>query len=50
MLGLVILRIEVDGDSMIEAGIHDGDMVVIERCDTASSAIVEALVDQNEVT
>ena len=43
--------LEVDGDSMIEAGIHDGDMVVIERCDTAESgAIVVALVDQNEVT
>ena len=36
---------------MIEAGIHDGDMVLIERCDTAESgAIVVALVDQNEVT
>ena len=43
--------LEIDGDSMIEAGIHDGDTVVIERCDTAESgAIVVALVDQNEVT
>ena len=43
--------LEIDGDSMIEAGIHDGDTVVIERCDTAESGtIVVALVDQNEVT
>ena len=41
----------IDGDSMIEAGIHDGDTVVIERCDTAESgAIVVALVDRTEVT
>ena len=43
--------LEIDGDSMIEAGINDGDTVVIERCDVAESgAIVVALVDQNEVT
>ena len=36
---------------MIEAGILDGDTVVIERCDTAENgAIVVALVDDNEVT
>ncbi len=41
----------VDGDSMIEAGIHDGDTAIIQRCDTADNgAIVVALVDQNEVT
>ncbi len=41
----------VDGNSMVEAGIHDGDTVVIKRCDTASDgAIVVALVDGEEVT
>jgi repressor LexA len=41
----------IEGDSMIEAGILDGDMVVIERCDTAENgAIVVALVDDQEAT
>jgi len=41
----------VEGDSMIEAGIHDGDTVLIERCETAENgAIVVALIDGNEVT
>lgn len=41
----------VEGDSMIEAGIHDGDTVVIRRCDTAENgAIVVALVDNEEAT
>ena len=43
--------LEIEGDSMIEAGIHDGDTVLIERCNTAESGvIVVALVDQTEVT
>lgn len=43
--------LDVEGDSMVEAGIHDGDMVVIKRSDTAENgAIVVALVDSNEVT
>lgn len=43
--------LEVDGDSMIEAGILEGDTVVIQRCDTADTgAIVVALIDDNEVT
>jgi repressor LexA len=43
--------LEVDGDSMINAGILDGDTVIIERCDTADTgSIVVALVDGNEVT
>ncbi len=43
--------LEVDGDSMINAGILDGDTVVIERCETAENgAIVVALIDNNEVT
>lgn len=41
----------VEGDSMVEAGIHDGDIVIIERCDSAENgAIVVALVDDSEVT
>lgn len=41
----------VEGDSMIEAGIHDGDTVIIQRCDSAENgAIVVALVDDTEVT
>ena len=43
--------LEVSGDSMIEAGILDGDMVIIRRSDTADSGqIVVALVDDGEVT
>ena len=43
--------LEVAGDSMIEAGILDGDTVVIQRCDTAENgSIVVALVDNEEVT
>ena len=43
--------LEVAGDSMIDAGIFDGDTVIIQRCDTADSgAIVVALVDNVEVT
>jgi repressor LexA len=41
----------VEGDSMIEAGIHDGDTVVIKSCDGAEAGtIVVALVDDEEVT
>ncbi|MFQ5562903.1 MAG: transcriptional repressor LexA [Parvularculaceae bacterium] len=43
--------LEVQGDSMINAGIFDGDMAVIRRCDDASSGdIVVALVDCEEAT
>ncbi len=43
--------LEVDGDSMIEAGILDGDTVIIRQTDTAENgAIVVALVDDGEVT
>ena len=43
--------LEVEGDSMIEAGILDGDTVIIRRCDSAENgAIVVALVDDLEVT
>ncbi|MFM7301775.1 MAG: transcriptional repressor LexA [Alphaproteobacteria bacterium] len=43
--------LEVAGDSMEEAGIMDGDTVIIRRTDTAENGtIVVALVDENEVT
>jgi repressor LexA len=43
--------LEVAGDSMVEAGILDGDTVIIRRGDLADNgAIVVALVDENEVT
>lgn len=43
--------LEVHGDSMIEAGILDGDLVVIRRCDTADTGdIVVALVRDEEAT
>jgi len=43
--------LEVAGDSMVDAGILDGDTVIIRRSDTAENgSIVVALVDENEVT
>lgn len=43
--------LSVEGDSMIDAGILDGDTVVIRRCDTAEAGtIVVALVDDQEAT
>lgn len=43
--------LEVEGDSMIEAGIHDGDTIIVQRTETADSGtIVVALVDNEEVT
>jgi repressor LexA len=43
--------LEVAGDSMVDAGILDGDTVIIHRAETAENgAIVVALVDDNEVT
>lgn len=43
--------LEVDGDSMVDAGIWAGDVVIIRKTDTAENGqIVVALVDDNEVT
>ncbi len=43
--------LEVKGDSMIDAGIHDGDTVIIRRCDSAENGtIVVALVEGEEAT
>ena len=43
--------LKVEGDSMIEAGINDGDTVIVRKADIADNGkIVVALIDQNEVT
>ena len=43
--------LEIVGDSMIEAGIHEGDTVIIKRTDNANSGdIVVALVEEHEAT
>ena len=43
--------LEVAGDSMVDAGIFDGDTIVIERSEVAENgAIVVALIDNEEVT
>jgi repressor LexA len=43
--------LEVRGDSMIQAGILEGDIVVLRRTDTAETGdVVVALVDEEEAT
>ena len=43
--------LEVSGDSMVDEGIFDGDIVVIKKTEMAVSGdIVVALIDENEVT
>lgn len=43
--------LEVSGDSMVEAGILDGDYALVRRCDTARDGdIVVALIDDSEAT
>lgn len=43
--------LEVHGDSMIEAGILDGDFVILRRQDTANTGdIIVALIDDEEAT
>ncbi len=52
MLGMnACYALTIEGDSMIKAGIMDGDIVIIEKCDRANDGdIVVALVDEEEVT
>jgi repressor LexA len=41
--------LKVSGDSMIEAGINDGDTVIVKKADTANNGeIVVALIDNQE--
>ena len=43
--------LEIIGDSMINAGIHEGDTVIICRTETANSGdIIVALIDDSEAT
>ena len=43
--------LKVEGDSMVEAGINDGDRIIIQETPTAENGtIVVALVDDSEVT
>ena len=49
--GKEVFTLEVDGTSMINAGIFDGDIVIIERQNTARNGeIVVAMTDENTVT
>ena len=46
-----VFTLLVDGESMINAGILDGDIVIVERKNTANNGdIVVAMTDENEVT
>ena len=46
-----LYALTIEGDSMINAGINDSDIVIIQRCDTAENgAIIVALVDDEEAT
>lgn len=43
--------LEVSGDSMVEAGILDGDYALVRRCETAHDGdIIVALIDDDEAT
>lgn len=43
--------LEIEGDSMIDAGIFEGDVVIVERGESAENGtIVVALIDEREVT
>jgi repressor LexA len=43
--------LEVSGDSMVDAGIFDGDYALIRRCEDARDGdIVVALIDEEEAT
>jgi repressor LexA len=46
-----VFTLDVSGNSMIKAGIFDGDMVIVQRQNTANNGdIVVAMTDENEVT
>ncbi len=46
-----VFTLKVSGDSMINAGILDGDIVIVERKNTARNGeIVVAMTEENEVT
>ena len=46
-----VFTLTVSGESMINAGIHDGDIIIVERRNTARNGeIVVAMTEENEVT
>jgi repressor LexA len=46
-----VFTLKVSGTSMINAGILDGDIVIVERCNVARNGqIVVAMTNENEVT
>ena len=46
-----VFTLEVNGESMINAGIHDNDIVIVKKQKTANNGeIVVAMTDDNEVT
>jgi repressor LexA len=46
-----VFALEVSGDSMINKHIHDGDIVIVERCKVANNGdIVVAMTSDDEVT
>lgn len=46
-----VFTLEVNGDSMINIGIYDGDIVIVKRSNIANNGeIVVAMTDENEVT
>ena len=46
-----VFTLRVQGNSMIEAGIHDGDIVIVQKQDVAKNGeIVVAMTEDNEVT
>lgn len=49
--GKDVFTLKVSGESMINAGIFDGDVVIVERSNTARNGeIIVAMTDENEVT
>ncbi len=46
-----VFTLEVNGESMINVGIYDGDIVIVKRQEDANNGeIVVAMTDENEVT
>ena len=46
-----VFTLKVSGESMINVGIYDKDIIIVERCNTARNGeIVVAMTDENEVT
>ena len=49
--GKEVFTLEVNGESMINAGIHDGDIIIVEKRSVARNGeIVVAMTEENEVT